>query len=67
MERYFHIKSGLPILISQGIGDSKWSVYLRKPNGALSRCRQFQEYALLADAMQALRAYKGTIIRKETY
>lgn len=55
---YVHVKKGWPVVISGGIGDACWSVYLLKPNGAsLQRCINFECHKYSEEAMQALKVY----------
>ena len=62
---FVHAKKGWPVVVSTGIGD-KWSVYLRKPNGRLQRCKGFKpDHDLPEEALAELSNYKGsTYIRK---
>jgi len=53
---YIHKESGLPVVISNGIG-SLFSIYTVKKNGRLQRCKQFDEYVLIASASRALEIY----------
>lgn len=55
---YIHKNSGLPVVISNGIGHF-FSVYLVKPSGSLKRCKQFNEYTAIAEASKELEIYAG--------
>jgi hypothetical protein len=61
---FIHAESGLPVVISMGIGSS-WSVYIQKPNGSLRRCKQFEEHPSIYEALGELLAYKGKAVKRK--
>lgn len=58
---YVH-KDG-PIVISQGIGDKLWGVFVEKPNGSLKRFCWIEMQGSPLMALRALQTYKGKAIQ----
>ena len=48
---------GRPVLISQGIGRGKWSIYRRKPSGSLARLKHLASWETPEEAQDYLDLY----------